>query len=399
MLLAMNAASAQLTTLPVKNANGASVPLGTLADNAGTNYYVMTVGNLIGGVMTTAPVSATLGLSVNVTNSGLLSQGSTTSGQSGLLGFGAVTTAAPAYTTGQSAPFSLDTAGNLRSNVITSVLPTGASTSSNQTSGAQKTQVVDGSGNVIASTSNNLNVQCANCSGSGVSAGDEASYTAGASVFAASGGFFQTTATNNALTSGQQGMAQMTAQRAQFVNLRDASGNEEGKSTQPLQVSLANTAANATAVTVSGTITSTQATGSNLHVVSDSGSTVQLGTGANIAGKFTTDQTTPGTTDLVHDKPAQKTIVALDISTVTTGGTAVTALSAGHRTGGGWIQNPPTATIALCINEAGTASGTTSSGSTTCILPGITYTLIPAAGAVSVISSDSSHAFSGYGLQ
>jgi hypothetical protein len=41
-------------------------------------------------------------------------------------------------------------------------LPTGASTSANQTNGTQKTQVVDGSGNVIASTSNALNVSVQN---------------------------------------------------------------------------------------------------------------------------------------------------------------------------------------------------------------------------------------------
>jgi hypothetical protein len=143
------------------------------------------------------------------------------------------------------------------------------------------------------------------------------------------------------------------------------------------------------------------AAGTNVigHVIADSGSIVALNSGSNIVGKVTTDQTTPGTTDLIHDKPAQRTLVALDVSTVTTGGTAVTALSSGHRTAGGWLQNPIGATVNLCINEIGTASGTTSSGSTTCIQPGQTYTLIAAAGAVSVISSDSSHPFSGYGLQ
>jgi hypothetical protein len=43
-----------------------------------------------------------------------LAQGSTTSGQTGNLAMGAVTTAAPTYVTGQSDPLSLDTAGNLR---------------------------------------------------------------------------------------------------------------------------------------------------------------------------------------------------------------------------------------------------------------------------------------------
>jgi hypothetical protein len=93
------------------------------------------------------------------------------------------------------------------------------------------------------------------------------------------------------------------------------------------------------------------------------------------------------------------TQVPLDVATVTTGGTAVTALTAGHRTAGGWIYNPSVATINLCINEIGTASGTTSAGSTTCIPPGTTYGIAPGVGAVSVISSDSAHPFSGQGLQ
>jgi hypothetical protein len=44
------------------------------------------------------------------------SQGSTTSGQTGTLIEGAVTTSAPTYTTGQTDPLSLDTAGNVRVN-------------------------------------------------------------------------------------------------------------------------------------------------------------------------------------------------------------------------------------------------------------------------------------------
>lgn len=92
------------------------------------------------------------------------------------------------------------------------------------------------------------------------------------------------------------------------------------------------------------------------------------------------------------------TIVALDAATVTTGGTAVSASVAGHHNKGGWILNPSTATINLCINEQGTASGTTSAGALTCIVPGQVFNITPnATSVVSVISSDSSHAFSGQG--
>lgn len=93
------------------------------------------------------------------------------------------------------------------------------------------------------------------------------------------------------------------------------------------------------------------------------------------------------------------TLVPLDVATVTTGGTAVTALAAAHRNKGGWLFNPSTATINLCINEIGAASGTTSAGNTTCIAPGQTYVLAASPNAVSVVSSDSAHPFSGYGFQ
>ncbi len=96
--------------------------------------------------------------------------------------------------------------------------------------------------------------------------------------------------------------------------------------------------------------------------------------------------------------PAERTINPLDISTVATGATAVQALGPGEHAAGGFIQNPPTATTNLCINEAGTAV-VAGSGSTTCIAPGIFYLLAPSNGPVSVVSSDSAHGFSGYGLR
>ena len=94
-----------------------------------------------------------------------------------------------------------------------------------------------------------------------------------------------------------------------------------------------------------------------------------------------------------------QTINPLDVSTVTTGGTAVQALGPGEHAAGGFIQNPPGAAVNLCINEAGTAVGTTSNGSTVCIAAGVIYQLSPSIGPVSVVSSDSAHAFAGYGLK
>lgn len=106
-----------------------------------------------------------------------------------------------------------------------------------------------------------------------------------------------------------------------------------------------------------------------------------------------TDLTSPGQ---IYSKAF--TVIALDVSTVTTGGTAVTALSAGHATAGGILINPAGASVSLCINQLATASGTTTAGSLICIAAGQQYNIIPSASAVSVISSDSSHPFGGYGL-
>lgn len=67
-----------------------------------------------------------------------LAQGSTTSGQGGQLSMAAVTTSAPAYTTGQTSPLSLTTKGGLRSTLV------------------------DGSGTTITITGSSLNVNTTN---------------------------------------------------------------------------------------------------------------------------------------------------------------------------------------------------------------------------------------------
>lgn len=173
---------------------------------------------------------------------------------------------------------------------------TGANATAVKVDGSAVTQPISGS------------VACSNCTGTGLSQTDEATFTPGsANAFAQIGGFFQTTATNNALTNLQYGAAQMTATRAVFHNLRNAAGAEIGVAATPLQVSLANTAANATAVKIDGsavtqpvslatlpalvagsavighviadtgsTTAVTQATGTNLHAVIDTGSTTAV---------------------------------------------------------------------------------------------------------------------------
>jgi hypothetical protein len=105
----------------------------------------------------------------------------------------------------------------------------------------------------------------------------------------------------------------------------------------------------------------------------------------------------PAMADSVYMVPGPIALVPLDVAAVTTGGVAVTALAAGHRNKGGWILNPPGSTVSLCVNEIATAAGTSSAGSLTCVAPGQGYHLAPSPNAVSVVTTDSAHAFSGYG--
>lgn len=203
---------------------------GTLPAFAATPTF--NCGNCSGGGSST--ITSPLGTSTTAANSVSVAFGSGAT----LPAFAATPAFTLSGTAGvtQSGTWNVGVTGSVAITAASLPLPSGAATSANQTNATQKTQIVDGSGSVIASTSNNLNVQCANCSGSGVSTADAATFTAGTSLFAGAGGFFQTTPTANPLTNGQQGIVQMTAQRAPFVNLRNSSGTEVGTSGAALRI-------------------------------------------------------------------------------------------------------------------------------------------------------------------
>jgi hypothetical protein len=80
-------------------------------------------------------------------------QGSTTSGQNGVLAQGAVTTAAPTYTTGQTDPLSLTVTGSLRVDGSGSTQPV---------SGTVAVSSVSGNVTVVQPTGSNLNVAVSN---------------------------------------------------------------------------------------------------------------------------------------------------------------------------------------------------------------------------------------------
>jgi hypothetical protein len=97
--------------------SGSTQPVsGTVTANQGTpavaaNKWPIEI--VDSGGVNIASVNATNELLVTDTDL-TLAQGSTTAGQLGPLVQGAVTTSTPSYTTGQTSPLSLDTAGNLR---------------------------------------------------------------------------------------------------------------------------------------------------------------------------------------------------------------------------------------------------------------------------------------------
>lgn len=85
----------------------------------------------------------------------------------------------------------------------------------------------DSAGVGLTSTGTSLNVNITGGGSSG-NAIDESAWTAGTSTFFPSGGVFNDSAT--ALTSGQQGTARSTANRALHVNLRNTAGTPLGDS-------------------------------------------------------------------------------------------------------------------------------------------------------------------------
>lgn len=101
------------------NLNTSALALSATQTN-GTQQTKITDGTNVSAVKaaSTAPVAAdpalVVALSPNGSQATAVAQGSTTSGQSGTLAMGAVTTDDPAYVTAQSSPLSLNTRGGIR---------------------------------------------------------------------------------------------------------------------------------------------------------------------------------------------------------------------------------------------------------------------------------------------
>lgn len=147
---------------------------------------------------------------------------------------------------------------------------TGFATSTKQSDGSQKTQVVDGSGNVIGATSNalDINIKSGNITGFATSAKQDTGNTSLSSI----DGKLVTAKTADYDT----GAGTDTVQMVGLALPASGGAVAGGTSTNPIQVSLANTSTNSTAVKVDGsavtqpvswsgqTVTVTQGTATNL---------------------------------------------------------------------------------------------------------------------------------------
>jgi hypothetical protein len=146
--------------------NGNAISTNTGVRDSGTLRVTVATNDLVPISVATLPLptgastsalqtTGNASLATIATNTTMTAQGAATAGLTGELSLGATTTAAPTYTTATSNPLSLTTAGALRTDSSATVqpisatslpLPTGASTSANQTNGNQKTQLVDSTG-------------------------------------------------------------------------------------------------------------------------------------------------------------------------------------------------------------------------------------------------------------
>lgn len=112
----------------------------------------------------------------------------------------------------------------------------GDASAANQTSGDQKTQIVDGSGNVIGSTSNALDVNIKSGAGSGGTAmTDDAAFTPATTSVTPIAGFADETGPD-AVDEGDAGAVRMTLQRGLHINPRNSSGTEIGTAAAPFRV-------------------------------------------------------------------------------------------------------------------------------------------------------------------
>lgn len=196
---------------------------------------------------------------------------------------------------------------------------------------------------------------------------DGATFTDGTTPFLGpTGGEFNDSATT--VSSGKAGVCRITSKRALHVNLRDNSGSESGVAANPLQCSLANTAANATPVTVNGTVTANA--GSGTFTV---GGTVTANAGTNlntsalaldatvgrVQASTTSGQTGPLVQGAVTTSAPSYTNAQTDPLSLTTGGLLRVDGSGVTQPVSGTVTSTPSGTQDVNVKQV---NGTTQTG-------------------------------------
>lgn len=142
---------------------------------------------------------------------------------------------------------------------------------------------VDGSVTVTQATGTNLHIVCDSGCSSSSGFGDNGAFTFGTTSINPIGAVFDDTSPNTA-TENSAAVLRMTQNKALHINLRNASGTEIGTSSNPVQVTLANTGANATAVKVDGSAVTQPISGSLTNI----SGTISLPTGASTSANQST---------------------------------------------------------------------------------------------------------------
>jgi hypothetical protein len=270
-------------------------------------------------------------------------------------------------------PLSVSGSGVLNVAASSLPLPTGAATSANQTNGSQKTQVVDGSGNVIGSTSNALDVQIKNSSIAATQSGTwnindisgTISLPTGAATYAAQtngtqknqivgsgGNIANVDIVSGTLLGTEYGIVTNTVVHGHYISGGGGYADLKCTASGVLLVD-----ASGTTVPVSGTVAATQSGTWN----------VGLNAGSNLVGKIGIDQTTPGTTNAVSLAQIGSTTMATGNGVVGTGVQRVaiasdnTAFGVNAAQSGTWnigtltsITNAVTVTGTVAATQSGT---------------------------------------------
>lgn len=253
------------------------------------------------------------------------------------------------------------------SGTVTANIQANASVNLNQVGGTALSAA-----NVVDAANAAFKVNCVTGCTSGGSFTDNTAFTASTTAESNIGGVFNDGLT--AVTSGNAAAARITNNRALHTNLRNAAGTEIGTAANPVQISLANTAANATAVKVdnsavtqpvSGTVTTTPPANASTNVAQVNGVAPLMGNGItgtgsmrvtvasdNTAFSVNSSATQSGTWTVQPGNTANTTAWKVDGSAVTqpVSGTVTDNQGTANTAANGWPVKPTDGTNSALID-------------------------------------------------